>query len=192
MGHLFVAHGDLTKLACDAVLIPCDDKGGSLLRGGVCCHRDCSAMRDLDGFAYPTHPMLMASSDCPTSTSERSGRSLPWHGPPPIQRTSSTRLWHAIKTISAGLPALAGRAVPLVGVPLAGTGEGGLAHRRGEVIDKLLDKHRAQGSSLDCDVALIPYERRDFAAVQARRRPKIGRATCSTGDCVKKRIISAD
>ena len=27
MGHLFVAHGDLTKLACDAVLIPCDAQG---------------------------------------------------------------------------------------------------------------------------------------------------------------------
>ena len=27
MGHLFVAHGDLTKLACDAILIPCDSAG---------------------------------------------------------------------------------------------------------------------------------------------------------------------
>lgn len=26
-GHLFVIHGDMTKLACDGVLIPCDDNG---------------------------------------------------------------------------------------------------------------------------------------------------------------------
>ena len=69
-------------------------------------------------------------------------------------------------------PALHAEITALVGVPLVGTGDGGLADRRGEVIDKLLDKHRAQGSSLDCDVALILYERQDFAAVQARRRPE--------------------
>ena len=26
MGHLFVAQGDLTKLACDALVIPCNEK----------------------------------------------------------------------------------------------------------------------------------------------------------------------
>ena len=173
MGHLFVAHGDLHPSSLvTRCSYPVTPKGGSLLYGAACLPPRLRADEELDGFAYPTHPMLMGPCRCPTSTRERSGAfaSMEWVATDPVDVVE--RLWHAVKTVSTDLPALGGRAVPLIGVPLAGTGEGGLAHRRGEVIDKLLDKHRAQGSSLACDVALVRYERQDFAAVQARRRPE--------------------
>ena len=42
MGHLFVAHGDLTKLACDAVLIPCDAEGWVTPAWRSLLPRDCA------------------------------------------------------------------------------------------------------------------------------------------------------
>jgi len=172
VGHLFVAHGDLTKLACDAVLIPCDDEGWvtpawrSLLPPGLWQDEGSGWFRlpntpDADGIVRL--PDVDKRKVCAFA-------SMDWVATDPADVVE--RLWHAVNTVSTDLPALGGRAVPLVGLPLAGTGEGGLADRRGEVIDKLLDKHRALGRSLDCDVALILHERQDFAAVQARRRPE--------------------
>lgn len=135
MGHLFVAHGDLTRLACDAVLIPCDDEGWvtdawrSLLP---------SRLRRKNGpgwFLLPTPPDADGIVELP-DVDERRMRafaSMYWVATDPADVVE--RLWHAVDTVSTDLPARDGRAVPLVGVPLAGTGEGGLAHRRGEVID---------------------------------------------------------
>ena len=170
MGHLFVANGDLTKLACDAVLIPCDDDGwvtpawGSLLPPRL--RRD----EESGWIGLPNRPDADGIVRLPDVDKRKvqAFASMEWVATDPADVVE--RLWRAVKFISADLPASGGRAKPLVGVPLAGTGDGGLADRRGEVIDKLLDKHRALGSSLDCDVALILYERQDFAAVQARRR----------------------
>ena len=52
---------------------------------------------------------------------------------------------------------------------MPGTGEGGLSGRRGEVIDKLLEQYREVEQS--CDIALILFDQRDFAATQNRRDP---------------------
>lgn len=172
MGHLFIAHGDLTKLACDAVLVPCDAEGWvtatwrSLLPARL--ERD----EGLGWFRLPTPPDNDGVVRLPDVDERRirAFASMEWSAEDPTDVVE--RLWNAVEGVSTDLPAQGGRAVPLVGVPLAGTGEGGLAHRRGEVIDKLLDKYRAQGASLGCDVALVLYERQDFAAAQARRRPE--------------------
>lgn len=170
MGHLFVAHGDLTKLACDAVLVPCDADGWvtSPWRGLL---PPALPLDEMSGwFRLPRTP----NSEGVVSLPDVDGRkvlafaSMDWVATDPGDVVE--RLWRAIRAARKDIQALGGRAVPLIGVPLAGTGEGGLAHRRGEVIDDLLDKHRAERSSLDCDIALVLYERQDFAAAQARRR----------------------
>jgi hypothetical protein len=172
VGHLFVAHGDLTKLACDAVLIPCDKKGWVTAPWRSLLPPNLRPDGGSGWFHLPDVPDADGIVRLP-DVDERRVRafaSMEWVATDPADVVE--RLWRAVKTVSTDLPALGGRAVPLVGVPLAGTGDGGLAHRRGEVIDKLLDKHRTLGRSLACDVALILYERQDFAAVQARRRPE--------------------
>lgn len=171
MGHLFVAHGDLTKLACDAVLIPCDAQGWvtpgwrPLLPAGL--------LRDQTSgwFRLRDAPDLDGTVALPDVDGRKvlAFASMEWAATDPADVVE--RLWRAVITASRNLAASAGRAVPLIGVPLAGTGEGGLAHRRGEVIDKILEKHRASGLPLAGDVALVCRERRDFAAVQVRRRP---------------------
>ncbi|OCB14083.1 hypothetical protein A5717_11210 [Mycolicibacterium porcinum] len=79
------------------------------------------------------------------------------------------RMWMAIDDVSQGLETGDGRARPLIGVPVPGTGEGGLSGCRGEVIDKLLRQYRAVDRS--CDIALILFYQRDFAATQNRREP---------------------
>ncbi|GAB3034948.1 SIR2 family NAD-dependent protein deacylase [Mycobacterium bourgelatii] len=172
MGHLFVAHGDLTKLACDAVLIPCDDKGWVTPSWRSLLPPELPRDNRTGWLLLPNKPDADGIVRLPPldKRSVQAFASMEWVATDPAD--VAERLLRAVSSVSGDLPALDGRAVPLVGIPLAGTGHGGLAHRRGEVIDKLLEKHRVQGSSLKCDVALILYERRDFVAVQARRRPE--------------------
>lgn len=169
MGHLFVALGDLTKLACDAVLVPCDGEGWvtapwrSLLPPGL--RRDPGTC----WFRLP-EPPVNGVVRLPDADNREvwAFATMEWVADDPEDVVR--RIWHAITTVSKSARASGGRAVPLIGLPLAGTGEGGLADRRGEVIDELLAKHRREGRTLPCDVALILFERRDFAAVQARRQ----------------------
>lgn len=167
MGHLFVAQGDLTKLACEAVVIPCDSRlnvnpvWASLLPPNLPSGE--SSWWRLPGSADNNGVVHL-----PDSSGRRiravvavEGRSEP--------SDVVDRLWGALGAIVAGLETSGGRAVPLVGIALVGTGDGGLKGRRGEVIDEILARHR--DSPIAADVALILSERRDFAAVQARRIP---------------------
>lgn len=77
------------------------------------------------------------------------------------------RVWKAIGHVMSDLEPGGGRASPLIGIPLPGTGDGGLKGRRGEVIDRLLQHHR--DNQYSCDIALVLWDRRDFAAAQIRR-----------------------
>jgi hypothetical protein len=165
MGHLFVAQGDLTKLACDAVIIPCDSDlnvnpvwvsvlpanlpagdGDWLRLPGVACDHGIVKLPDSNGRRV-----------CAVIAVE--GQSEPGD--------VVDRVWRALSAVAGGLDKADTRALPLVGVPLVGTGDGGLHGRRAEVIDKLLRRHR--DSPVAADLALILNDRRDFAAVQVRR-----------------------
>jgi hypothetical protein len=58
---------------------------------------------------------------------------------------------------------------PLVALPLAGTGQGGLAGRRGDVVAALVPALQAVAAQQGVDVALVLFDPRDLAAVQANR-----------------------
>ncbi len=68
-----------------------------------------------------------------------------------------------------GVPTPNKRAARLVGVPLAGTGDGGLRDRRGEVVDALVPALQEAARRSGVDVALVLFDEQDHAAVQARR-----------------------
>lgn len=169
MGHLFVAHGDLTKLACDAILIPCDSAGNvngvwrEVLPAGLSPSRF-----DPEWLVLPDGPTAADLIALPAVE----GRAVWAFVTVDVERDATPedvvkRTWAAIRHVAGTTTAREGRAAPLVGLPLPGTGHGGLRTRRGEVINALLDRHR--GMTLDADVALVLSDRRDFAAVQERR-----------------------
>jgi hypothetical protein len=167
MGHLFVAHGDLTKLACGAIAIPCD--------------RDRNVTDVWEEVLPPDLPtgdqenwlrLPGEITDGVVDVDDHGGRRIRafvavegWDTPQSVV----DRMWHCLDVLSAGLKEQQGRARPLIGVPLVGTGEGGLDGRRGEVINAVLDRHR-HASPPAADIALVLRDRRDFAAVQTRRR----------------------
>lgn len=165
MGHLFVAQGDLTRLACDAVLIPCDSRlnvnrvWSSILPKGL--RAGSAGWLRLPGSPGASGVVTLDDHDGRKVRAfvAVDGRTTP----DDVVR----RMWMAIDHVSQGLETGDGRARPLIGVPVPGTGEGGLSGRRGEVIDKLLGQYRAVDRS--CDIALILFDQRDFAATQNRR-----------------------
>jgi hypothetical protein len=58
---------------------------------------------------------------------------------------------------------------PLLALPLVGTGLGGYAGQRGDLIPPLLDLLQRHVAEHDLDVALVAFHRSDYAAVQACR-----------------------
>ena len=171
MGHLFVVHGDLRKLACDALVIPCDEKKNvnraweSILPAGL-------NGGDLPGWIrIGGMPNGNGVIDLPPA-GNRMVRAFvaPWDGyVDPCEPVET--LWTALVDISERLEAASFRPRPLIGIPLVGTGHGGLASRRAEVVAELLRRQRAD--PLVADLALVLFDRRDFAAVQNQRHPDI-------------------
>lgn len=169
MGHLFVAHGDLTNLACDAILIPCDANRNvnaawePILPANLPSARYFPDWLVLDGVLNEAGIIELPAVD---------GRQV-WAFVSVDERRETTpeavvdRMWAAIEYLSARTAPREGRAAPLIGLPLPGTGHGGLDDRRAEVIATLLERHR--DAALNSDVALVLLDRRDFAAVQERR-----------------------
>lgn len=164
-GHLFVAHGDLTRLACDAVVVPCDGDGNvtgawaELLPDGL-------PPGDGPGWLRIGTPGRSGLVE----VGEHDGRrvlALDTHSGLPSPEQLAERTWDALAEAGAGLGARDGRAVPLVALPLVGTGAGGLSRRRAEVVTTLLSCGRLRASEVD--VALVLRDRRDVAAVQWRR-----------------------
>ena len=171
MGHLFVAHGSLTRLACDALVIPCDEEL-NVSEWWRPVLPDDTPPGSIPGWlrveGIPnSHGVidLPSAGDRPVFAfvSPLSGYLEP-NEPVDI-------LWEAVDDIVGRLYPDRRREMALIGIPLVGTGEGGLAHRRGEVIAELLDRHRSE--PLSVDLALMLLDRRDFAAVQNLRLDEI-------------------
>lgn len=175
-GHAFVVQGDLTQLVCDEVLIPTDR---SLHVGS---HWD------------PLHP-LRDSDLLPDGWSSRTVRVTerlePVEGLPARRMVNSGSTtadpvsWleesidQALAAAVGGLTGTAsavGRARPLLALPVLGTGAGGYALRRGEVLDGLLSRCREAAERSGVDVAVVCHSRSDFTAVQARRSQLAGTA----------------
>ena len=161
-------HGDLTRLACDALLIPCDSSPDvnpdwrPILPEGL--PRGRGRWLRLPDNGKGTGVITLDDND---GRKVRAFVVVDHRGVTP--ESAVHHLWDAIGQVSPGLESKDGRVRPLIGVPLPGTGDGGLRGRRGEVIDALLQQHRDAGSP--CDIALVLWDRRDFAAIQNRRHP---------------------
>jgi SIR2-like domain len=163
-----VVHGDLTLLTCDVAIVPTD----RLLR------------------------VEQTWSGLVTEAEARAGAPEQWHGgdgarsfvlPSPegggpvrillqvASKGSEPVQWYvegvreALRVASRQRCSVPGAARALVGLPLVGTGLGGSAGRRGDLIQPLLDQLESAARSEDIDIALVTFDRSDYAAVQAAR-----------------------
>src|SRR3954453_3564490 len=141
-GHVFIAQGDLTKLACDAWLLPCDVGLGvrSFWLEGVGLDIDAwlATLQEQplpDGWADDGTRVVRAVGWPP-------GLPQPWlvnvgllGGTPADWYAEGVRQFlEATARELAGKASSVGRAKPLVALPLVGTGLGGASEIKGDVI----------------------------------------------------------
>jgi hypothetical protein len=174
-GHVFVVGADLTRLSCDDVLVPTgrelriapswrplvpaelvtaeDDEGACL---GLEWAGDERVLH------VPGEPAVWL-----VDTVDDAGRGLPW----------------ILDGARQALAAVAGRRVTrprhgrarrLVGLPALGTGWGGAAGARGELLRQLLPVLREAAARHGFDVALVLRRPSDLAAAQQVRRGEEG------------------
>lgn len=170
-GHVYVVRADLNRVACDAVMPSCDD-----------------ALNISDTWRQLLPPGLPVGDAqtwlrLPEEHSDGRVVRLPHVGDGPrvvpvvairnhAENTPSTvadAMAEGVRRVAGELRAGGGRAVPLVAMNLAGSGDGGLGGQRGELIDLLLPALRVAARDSDVDVALALRDPRDVAAAQVRR-----------------------
>lgn len=177
-GHVFVYRGDLTRLSCDAVLVPTDR--ALHITAGWRAYFDHLTLQSpgrwlqlpLDrpeGWTISTHAFR---ADAPEFGPEvwllNSGADDP--RPEWVAEVVS----RAVATVSAEGNHGRHRRKRLIGLPLVGTGDGGFREQRGALIEELLRRLNAAAIDNDVDIALVLNDARDMAAVTAARRDPTG------------------
>ena len=165
-GHVFVARGDLRELACDELLVPTDDE----LHISEAWHEIVPSL-PAPGPSWPEEPWCL----------ETAGR-LP--AAPRVWLAATAQLQAESRDNSAIENALevllervdrfvevaadstradstraenSDRARPLLGLPVVGTGHGGLRTRPGAVVRALLERLMKASTAQDADIVLIAH-----------------------------------
>ncbi|MFN3200683.1 MAG: SIR2 family protein [Bradymonadia bacterium] len=185
-GHLFITRGDVTRLACDAWLVP-GDRRRHVTRGWWVDHDPdlCQALeRGRCWFMAP----LQGALGFPLRDGQRA---LPLPGLP-LDRPQVWMVdvgghrrkpvdWYldavgqaldALEPVLAQGPRyLRRRARPLVALPVVGTGFGGQHHDAGAMIRAMVPWLTDQAAQRSVDLALVTFSAADFAAARACRTP---------------------
>jgi hypothetical protein len=181
-GHLFVTRGSLTSLACDAILVPSGIRNG---RFGNVAKGWWSVPRlplDTQGFVTPApnHERRAVEvahrqgSQDPAiwvgHTGETGLEPPPWYGAAVAQfvRDASRQLANLEGDRPLGDPR------PLLGLPLIGTGQGGMRDRKGEVVLAVVQAILDEFARTDADVVLVLYTSEAYAATQQARAQLMG------------------
>jgi hypothetical protein len=170
-GHVFILHGDLTRLACDGWLLPCD----------ATMHVMPHWTEELDSPWSPPSPWpaWQSEQERVTRVEDWPGATQPW-----LVNTgasSGTAVEWFVDGVVAFVdeaapyararPFITRRAKPLLALPLIGTGAGGAARRAGQVVEALLPSLAEAADRNDVDVALVVHDAPAYAAaLQARAR----------------------
>jgi hypothetical protein len=176
-GHVFVVGADLTRLACDDVLVPTDR---SLRVGPSWCSllpADVVAGSDEDGACVGLswsgdERVLEVPGGDPrrvwlVDTVDDGDRGLPW------LLDGAREALAAVARRRVPEP-VHGRARRLVGLPALGTGWGGAAGERGVLLQQLLPVLREAAEEHGFDLALVLRGPSDLAAAQRVRRGQDG------------------
>jgi hypothetical protein len=176
-GHVFVVGADLTRLSCDDVLVPTDR---ALRVSPSWCSLlpdDLITEQEPDGACVGMswsgdERVLEVRADGPrrtwlVDTVDDGGRGLPW------LLDGAREALAAVARREVPEP-VHGRARRLVGLPALGTGWGGAAGQRGDLLRQLLPVLRAAAEEHGFDVALVLRGPSDLAAAQRVRRAEGG------------------
>ncbi|WP_336724662.1 SIR2 family protein [Cellulosimicrobium cellulans] len=175
-GHLFVVNGRLESLSADAVIIP-TDAGFHVERWW----RGAAGLPPEGTWASLKPIGWERGSALPARAPRRSGRRQPevWFldtiaSTPAGVGDSARRAVAAVVERSVDLlwssARESGRDVPLIALPVIGTGYGGHRLRRGQVITQLLTSLHDVARTVGVDVALVASNRADYSALQHGRR----------------------
>jgi hypothetical protein len=181
-GHLFVVHGDVLKLACDAILIPSGtstDITGSLRPGHVTPHWSEALGTAVEGtFLMDApdgrRPVVRVSANNgirdPTLwagfTGDRADES-----PAFFARAVTAFVREAgqcaRETPAAPRPLMSSK--PLVALPLIGSGAGGRKGDKGALLLGIIDTLAAASENEDVDVVLVLRDATAYSAAQQAR-----------------------
>lgn len=175
--HVFILHGDLTRIACDAWLMPCGISGRP--------HRFWwTDVEEQPGFAWPTLPpdWDFDGRRCLKLYDRERGPHEQWPTPWLVNVGGGSRVdigWYVdgvrefMERVSQDAELERprhGRARPLVALPLVGTGFGGARARAGQMVQALLPCLYESARTFGFDVALVARDLADYAAAQRERR----------------------
>ncbi|MGM0930075.1 MAG: SIR2 family NAD-dependent protein deacylase [Actinomycetota bacterium] len=173
--HVFVTMGSLTNVACDAWLLPSDREYS--IRPSWCLDvpglEDAVASSQNEAFsAGSIYTVPLAAWPL--------GRPLPVLTAVPLCGMESTQdlVPPLLEFIKVGADqarsrrgnAETARPVPLLAIPLFGTGAGGAGRVRGEVLGLLLEESLRAAAEAGVDVVLVLRNKNDFALAQELRK----------------------
>lgn len=175
MGHVFIVHGDLRKLYCDAWLLPCDGRARPHTHwlewplGMAAAALRPTVPPDWHADGLRTIPLPGWPADAPqpwlTNVGLDRPRELDWFIAGALQFIA-----RAATEVKARPSRLVPRARPLLALPVVGTGYGGAAGVAGDVVRLLLPALLGAAHEHGVDIVLVAYDAGAFAAAQAYRR----------------------
>ena len=171
-GHVFVTHGDLTALACDAWLMPCDARPHVRRHWyeasqGKGWKPDTSSVKIDDKqarVAWVTNWSKEGPKPCLANTGGVPSTNVGWYA-----KGVSDFIAKCAPSVRAE-PYLRGRSKPLLALPLVGTDGGGAAEHAGEIVNALLPCLYTGAREHDVDIAMVVLDGAAHgAAIKARR-----------------------
>lgn len=170
-GHVFVIHGDVTKVAADGIVIPCD-RSQDISRHWSPYYRapgDHSFWQQ--GSPRVSRPFGELSPPLDVPLPGRfvdTGATRSTAHPTWLHEGVRDALGLVASDISASEPAN-GRARRLLAIPLVGTGAGGFDKVRGEALDAVCRAANDCALEHSVDVVIVCWKRSDYAALQSLR-----------------------
>jgi SIR2-like domain len=198
-GHLFVVRSDLTRLACDAWLVPSDALLSVEHPWRTALPDSISAREELQAFAPGDFGRgrnvfaLPGTEGGPIPCVANIGGISLEQQPERVVEFLDIAL---AKVSSSRIP---GRDVPLFAFPLVGTGHGGWSQAQGELTRAIVTAVSEWVGTHDADAVLVSWTSQAFAAAQSARRrlgndhalqPQLAQLASSLGmDAARGRLV---
>lgn len=185
-GHLFVMQGDLTKLACDAWLLPTDQNFHIERHWLLGAPTGIAQRITPEGCLRTPKPQGWSNNGvrvvrCDDWTTTGAGPQ-PWLANVGLTAGTSIEWYlHAVRqflkeaAVDAASRGVAfGRSRPLLALPVVGTGEGGAHAVKGGVSDQLVAELLRSAQGGPADIVLVTHTGAALSAAQTARRQHAG------------------